>query len=657
MELDYKIIGKKFDLIFHNNSNFEIKEVRRNEKLFYGITDYLIDSSGNQIKNFVLKKLKIRNDGNRKRYIFESHFKNEEINLVKTVNVATYINKDVFVIDVEYHLLSGTLEIENVIRNEIFISNDKRFWSFQGASYSDRPDWISPVTPGYHKENFMGMNSSDYGGGIPFVDVWSKSVGIAIGLIEKTPLPVSLPVSNDDEIRIRILENRHERLHAPSNYIGYKTVLIPHHGDFFDPLEQYSKLLTSIGLDMRKKKYPQNAYLSQWGAWGYGRNFSYKGQYMTAILKTLDKVKELGFGWVVIDDGWQDNYGDWGINELAFKDQESDLLETVRQIHQRGLKVGIWFIPFAVAKDSKILKNNPEILVLDKDSKHLDIDFWDSYYVCPTHKKTKEITISLVKKLISFYDFDGLKVDGQHINAIPFCFNKSHNHKNEIESYTSSPKIIKLIYDTAHTIKKNAMVEICPCGTCASVYNMPSCDLPVASDPKSSFQVRHRGKAFKALLGRRAPYFGDYVELTESGEDFASTIGIGGIPGSMFTLKEINIGRYPLTDQKTKNIKKWIGIYNTLRLSEGRYLNLYDIIFDQPETHVIKKNEKLYYSLFAEEFSGEFEFRGLAKNKEYEIFDIESGKKLGNVGKDRKSIYLNFEHHIIILAIPKSIGD
>ena len=48
------------------------------------------------------------------------------------------------------------------------ISQDEPpFWAFQGSSSGARADWIKPVTPGFYQENYLGMNSSDYGGGIP----------------------------------------------------------------------------------------------------------------------------------------------------------------------------------------------------------------------------------------------------------------------------------------------------------------------------------------------------------------------------------------------------------------------------------------------------------------------------------------------------------
>ena len=50
------------------------------------------------------------------------------------------------------------------------------YWSFSGASYEDRRDWVQPVSAGFDQRNFMGMNASDYGGGTPVVDVWRRDL-------------------------------------------------------------------------------------------------------------------------------------------------------------------------------------------------------------------------------------------------------------------------------------------------------------------------------------------------------------------------------------------------------------------------------------------------------------------------------------------------
>ena len=72
--------------------------------------------------------------------------------------------------------------------------DDPCFWSFQGQSTEEREDWILPVGDGFFQQNYMGMNNSDYGGGVPVVCLWRKDAGVMIGHLEPNPVLVSLPV-------------------------------------------------------------------------------------------------------------------------------------------------------------------------------------------------------------------------------------------------------------------------------------------------------------------------------------------------------------------------------------------------------------------------------------------------------------------------------
>src|SRR6202022_2936758 len=93
----------------------------------------------------------------------------------------------------------------------------------------------------------------------------------------------------------------------------------------------------------------------------------------------------------------------------------------------------------------------------------------------------------------------------------------------------------KANYAEAIAIDPEAVIEICPCGTSQAVHNMPYMNQAVASDPLSSWQVRHKGKTIKALMGPSAAYAGDHVELSDRANDFASTVGIGAVVSTKFT--------------------------------------------------------------------------------------------------------------------------
>ena len=95
-------------------------------------------------------------------------------------------------------------------------------------------------------------------------------------------------------------------------------------------------------------------------------------------------------------------------------------------------------------------------------------------------------------------------------------------------------------------------------------------------------------------------YFGDHVELTDTKKDFASQVGIGGVPGTKFVYPATGVKSKDenlLTPEKEKLFDQWIKIYNEKMLSKGLYRgDLYDLGYDYPETHCIQKGDTTYYA-------------------------------------------------------------
>jgi alpha-galactosidase len=184
---------------------------------------------------------------------------------------------------------------------------------------------------------------------------------------------------------------------------------------------------------------------------------------------------------------------------------------------------------------------------------------------------------------------------------------------------------------------------------------MPYYNMSVASDPTSSWQVRTKGKAIKALLGDRVPYFGDQVELSDNATDFAATVGVGGVVGSQFTLPAVasRATQFDLTPARRKIFEKWVALYKEKMLSEGTYEGtLYDIGFDRPEAHAIKKGDAMYYAFFAPTFDGKVELRGL-EDRDYKVTDYENNKVLGTVHGPTAKLNANFTKHLMLEADPQ----
>jgi len=533
------------------------------------------------------------------------------------------------------------------------------FWSFQAASYPERPDWVLPLHKGFSRYNYQGMNDTDYGGGIPVLDIWTPEGGIAIGHIEPTPQLIALPVEMVDsqQAHIRMVYPHAFTLQPRDTLRGPRTFVMIHDGDFFEALTTFAHLMEKQGI--RTPAYPETAYEPIWCAWGYGRNFN-----IHDILNTIPKVKELGLEWVVLDDGWQIMDGDWMPNPMRFPEGEKDMKAFVNAIHEEGLKAKLWWNPLAADPGSQLENMHPDWFLLNKQGKRQLITWWNAFYLCPAVPEVQEYLVSLTERFIKNWGYDGLKIDGQNLNAVPPCYNPAHHHRYPEESVEALPKLFKAIYNKAISLKPWAVVEICPCGTAASFYNMTAENQPVASDPLSSWQIRTKGKAYKALMGATVPYYGDHVELSDGGMDFASTIGIGGVVGTKFTWappstldtvswwKDHEARSNFLSQEKEKHWKRWIRLYRHKRLAYGTYLgSLYDIGYDRPEGHVIARGDTLYYAFYAPSWDDPIELRGLSPRR-YQVRDYVNDQTLGYVEGPTALLHLTFTSYLLLEAIP-----
>ena len=577
--------------------------------------------------------------------------------LRKNVSVTIYDEfPNLAVFDVSYtNTGKSQLKILQWTNNRYTIDAQQRatgvpFWSFQSGSYERRPDWIVPLKTGFSQENYLGMNASDYGGGTPIVDVWRRDAGIGVGHLEARPRLVYLPVSMPNARQAQVgVQYRHEQSLSPGESLRtFRTFVTVHNGDYYQTLLTYRRFMLKQGFQMAKA--PDSAFGAIWCAWGYGRNFKPQQVY-----DTLPTVKRMGFTWVTLDDGWQNDYGDWQLDPKKFPHGDADIRAMVERIHQEGFKAQLWWSPLSAVPNSKLLKDEPDLILENQDGSPRKISWWDSYYLCPANSRVVEYHKELVRKILVDWGFDGLKLDGQHMNGVPGCYNPAHHHKRPEDSVEALPDFFREIYDAAQQAKPGALVEFCPCGTAFSFFTMPHFNMSVASDPKGSFQVRTKGKTIKGLMGDDVPYFGDHVELSDNHDDFASTLGIGGVVGTQFVLPSLveKHGRFDLTPERADSFQKWLQLYQEKGLSRGQYLGtLYDIGFDRPEAHVIRKDSKMYYAFFAGQWNGSVELRGL-DDRAYHVVDYVDGRDFGIVQGPVAHLSADFSKHLLLEATPQ----
>lgn len=531
--------------------------------------------------------------------------------------------------------------------------NKPPFWSYQPGSYGWDNDWLQQINYGFERENYMGMNRVDYGGGTPVVDVWRQDVGLSVGHVELIPRLVSLPVkmSSAKEVNLSLNFKKNMILKPGESLNTYRTFVSVHHGDHFTNLTEYSRFMSAQGIEF--KDAPEGAYETHWCGWGYEKDFT-----LDEFFGTFPMIKKLGYEWVVLDYGWHTEVGDYYLPKDKFPNGDADMRKVVDSIHSIGAKAELWWMPLSAHPCTDMFQKHSENLLLNKDESPVYIEFWKSFFMCPASEEVQKITKDFVIKALRDWGWDGLKIDGNNLNMVPPCYNPEHNHAYPEESVEKLPEFFKMIYETALSIKPDAVIQICPCGTNQSFYILPYMNQSVASDPSNSWQVRQKGKTLKALTRSKVVFFGDHVELSDDKCDFASSVGIGAVIGTKFVWPvgvhmNKESGDVSLTPEKEKEWAKWIKIYKENMLSKGNYRGeLYDIGYDRPEAHAIQKGSTMFYAFYAPNFDGEVELRGL-ENKTYEITDYEQNIYLGEINGPVGVLKTKFNKHLLIKAVSK----
>jgi len=528
------------------------------------------------------------------------------------------------------------------------------FWSFSGATHEDRRDWAQPMKAGFDQRNTLSMAASDYGGGIPVANIWRRDVGLAVGHLEPLPRLLDLPVrktATGASIAVEKASEQPAPLAAGATLSTDRTFLVAHTGDHFSPLTQYRRFLEQEGV--AAPRAPESAFAPVWCAWGYEREFT-----VEQITGTLPKAKALGFEWAVLDDGWQNNEGDWRIDTRKFPRGDADMRAFVQQIRAAGMKPRLWIAPLAADPGSDVLHDHADMLLLDQWGAFQTVSWWNALTQCPAYQPTIDYYVQLTKKIIGDWGFEGLKLDGQHLNSVAPCYNKAHNHSHPTESVEKLGDFWLAIHAAAREANPNAVVELCPCGTVFNFHNLPATDQYPTSDPLSSWQVRSKGKSYKAIIGDRSSLAGDHVELSDHGDDFASSVGIGAVISTKFTwpkdtdkpVEKLPPGGYVLTPAKEALWRKWVTIYKEHMLPKGEYLgHLYDIGFDKPEGHAIAKDGAMYYTFYAPSHAGPVPLRGLAAGR-WRVRDLFNDADLGTVDAASATLNVKFERFLLLRA-------
>lgn len=190
--------------------------------------------------------------------------------------------------------------------------------------------------------------------------------------------------------------------------------LIELNGGYDDVFDEYFKALNIKPLTDEKLK-------------GYTTWYNYYENINEDIIKRdlealTNATKEINV--FQIDDGYQSKVGEWlSLKEERFPNGMKIIADS---IHDKGLKAGIWIAPFAVQKDSKILKNHPDWIVRQNGKPFMVGANWGGFYPLDIYNEEARAYIkNFFNVILNQWGFDLVKLDFLYAASVIPNHNKS----------------------------------------------------------------------------------------------------------------------------------------------------------------------------------------------------------------------------------------
>ncbi|MBC7893434.1 MAG: alpha-galactosidase [Sphingobacteriaceae bacterium] len=167
----------------------------------------------------------------------------------------------------------------------------------------------------------------------------------------------------------------------------------------------------------------------------------------------------------VIDGGWQDSYGDWGIDKKKFPNGLKPVIDHIKSL---GMKPGLWVSIGTAAPDSKVYRNHPEWFVEDKDGKPISlvINDPDKYTAC-FGTGWYDYIKGVLSGLVTEYGLEYLKLDFSVVTS-PYrfdpvesgCYAHHHaGHKDHHEALYTNYEPMWRLFDELHVLKPNLFID------------------------------------------------------------------------------------------------------------------------------------------------------------------------------------------------------
>jgi alpha-galactosidase len=184
------------------------------------------------------------------------------------------------------------------------------------------------------------------------------------------------------------------------------------------------------------------------------------------VMELAKAAADAGMKEFIIDDGWQDSYGDWGIDMKKFPNGLKPVFDYIKSL---GMKPGLWVSIGSAAPDSKVYKSHPEWFVIDKNGNHTSLHAPDDkgkFTACfgtGWYDYIKEILLKLsVDYGLEYFKLDFAVVTSAYTydHTQSGCYSTAHpGHKDHNESLFSNYERLWQLFDELHVAKPDLFID------------------------------------------------------------------------------------------------------------------------------------------------------------------------------------------------------
>lgn len=277
------------------------------------------------------------------------------------------------------------------------------------------------------------------------VSVWSRGRKITLGLTHK-----------DEDFPFRKYLRAGENFTAPDVFTGVYSGQKDIHRVMNQMVADYVRKYMGVRLN-KIQEAPVYVY-NTWEPFEFDINEK-------MVMETAKAAAEAGMKEYVIDDGWDDCYGDWGINYERFPNGLKPVVDYIKSL---GMKAGIWVSIGTASPESKVYKEHPEWFFKGKDGKDISlvIEAPDKCTACFSTGWADYI-LSVLERLVDEYGFEYLKLDFSVVSS-PYryskeeagCYADGHpGHRDREESMWVNYSRMWEVFDKLHEGRDTLFID------------------------------------------------------------------------------------------------------------------------------------------------------------------------------------------------------